>query len=172
MAWSSLSAVASAVIALVAVVVNVALFRTARRAEDERARQQRMPVLVSFGESDGGIRVTNVGWGPALNVFMASWRSDDCEQRIPLAADADVGGNWFHPVHLQPVPVGGVERIPAVYRTTMVPGVTSFGIIYTDQNGQHYTTTVSDEGTIVRRGNLLPPWPGIKIPYPGELHGA
>ncbi|WP_372672513.1 hypothetical protein [Amycolatopsis kentuckyensis] len=145
MNWSSVSAVASACIALAAVVLNVVLFRMARRAERDRARQQRMPVLVAFREPDGTIRVVNVGWGPATNVFAAGRKS----------------GGWADPLHLTPIPAGGEEVLPAGYGR----GVAVFGFSYTDPLGAPYSTKIGDAGTEVTPGRILPAWEGVEIPY-------
>ncbi|MET8849614.1 hypothetical protein [Amycolatopsis sp. NPDC004625] len=155
MNWSSVSAVASATIALAAVVVNVLLFRMARRAERDRARQQRMPVLVAFREHDGVIRVSNVGWGPATNVFFASLEP--------------ATGAWFNPLHLPPIPVGGTEVIPAEYGNVKSAGVERFAISYTDPLKAPYSTRTGDDGSEVLPSRVLPDWAGLRIPYPGQL---
>ncbi|MEV6641730.1 hypothetical protein [Amycolatopsis sp. NPDC051371] len=155
MSWSSVSAVASACIALAAVVLNAVLFRMARAAEKDRARQQRMPVLVSFRDDDGSIRVSNVGWGPATNVFFASWG----------------GSCYFNPLHLTPIPAGGAEVIPAEYGNVKSAEVGRFGMSYTDPLGTPYSTKISNEGSEVVQARILPEWPGLAIPYPGSLPG-
>jgi hypothetical protein len=153
--WSSVSAVASACIALAAVLLNVVLFRMARQAERDRARQQRMPVLVALRERDGSIRVSNVGWGPATNVFFASLEPGS--------------GAWFNPLHLPPIPVGGAEVVPAEYGNVKSAGVGDFGISYTDPFNAPYSTKTGDGGSEVLQTRVLPTWPGLRIPYPGEL---
>jgi hypothetical protein len=94
MDWSSISAVASASIALVAVALSVAFYWSTRCAEDKRGREQRMPVLVPYILPDGAIEVTNIGSGPAMNIFLASWESSDSARRISLDDARAVGGTW------------------------------------------------------------------------------
>lgn len=168
MDWSSIASIASAVIALAAVVLSIALYAAARRAEDKRARDQRMPVLVSFVADDLTVLVTNVGAGPAMNVFFATWEPQVDGERIPLHCD-DPGGTWINPVHVAPLPVGGSQSIPPAYLTAKSRGARSFGIQYTDPFGFAYTTRISDEGTIVCAGSSLPTWPARDVPYPQEL---
>jgi hypothetical protein len=170
MNWSSVSAVASACIALTAVVLNVVLYRMARKAEKEHARQQRMPVLVAFRAFDGPIRVSNVGWGPATNVFFASWEPRTAGWSLPLDAGSGPGeGVWFNPLHLRPIPVGGSETIPAEYSRQKSPGVAAFGISYTDPFGFPYSTKISNEGSVVVQVRVLPAWSHLEIPYPHDL---
>ena len=70
MIWSGVSAI----VAALALLASVAIYKLTREAEDKRERLARMPVLVIFFEDDQ-IVVRNVGQGPALNVFLAKARS-------------------------------------------------------------------------------------------------
>jgi hypothetical protein len=64
--WSGVSSV----VAALALLTSVAIYRLTRGAEDKRERRARMPVLVVFIDGDQ-IVLRNVGQGPALNVFFA-----------------------------------------------------------------------------------------------------
>lgn len=171
MDWSSISAVASAGIALVAVLLSIFLYRSTRRADDKRGREQRMPVLVPYLMANGTIEVTNVGTGPAMNIFLAIWESPDPDRRIPLDVADAVGGTWFNPVHLRQIPAGGMQVIPAEYRARKPDNVRSYGIAYTDPFMFRYFTKTSDRGTMVREGTEFPQWPD-DTPYPEWLPGA
>ena len=170
MEWSSVSAVASACIAFAAVVLSVAFYRATQRAEDKRERNQRMPVLVVYVTPDRAIVVSNIGTGPALNVFLAGWESTSTsEESLPLEPGDTSGGTWFNPVHLRPIPVGGEETIPPQYLTKLSAGLGGVGIAYTDPFRFAYFTKMSEYGTIVCVGQYFPAWSAAQAPYPIQL---
>jgi hypothetical protein len=169
MIWSGVSAI----VAALALLASVAIYKLTREAEDKRERLARMPVLVIFFEDDQ-IVVRNVGQGPALNVFLAQGEVGDSDERIQLGAVGD-HETWFNPVHLRPIAAGATSD-PIVLqehqlRLKRAPGSerlhADLGVTYTDAMGFHYTVKTNDTGTLLREGCHMPKWPNA--PYPGQL---
>jgi hypothetical protein len=169
MIWSGVTAV----VAALALLTSVAIYRLTREAEDKRERRARMPVLVVVIDDDQ-IVVRNVGRGPALNVFLAQGEVGASDERIQLGAVGD-RETWFNPVHLRPIAAGATSD-PIVLRKQQLrlkraPGSerlhADVGVTYTDAMGFHYTVKMNDTGTYLREGCHLPEWPDA--PYPGQL---
>ena len=167
MIWTS---VASAVIAVVAVVTSVVIYRKAQAGEAVRERRRRMPVLTGT-IPDQQIVVTNAGTGPALNVFLVRGDPGD-DDRIALTKEQPAATTWFNPVHLMPIPAGGQVTLPRVYlKWTSLDPWAGCAIVYTDAFGFGYTTLANGTGSRVHEGTPAFAWDPAKVPYPGELTG-
>jgi hypothetical protein len=132
----SLSATAL-VVALTTFALN---YRHARRA----TVLGRKPVLVFLYDNDRGWILRNIGSGPALNIVVAQKR---------------VGGEWFNPVRVPPLPKDG-EFIPVWLHHVNTTGL---GATYTDFENTPYTSTCGNDLSQVFDGIKFGPWRDTEI---------
>jgi hypothetical protein len=83
------------------------------------------PVLTIVYQNDTGWSLTNVGYGPALNVIVAQRESE---------------GEWSKPVRVPPLALGGNIRLEWLDHTN----IKWLGSAYTDIDGRGYF--VNDQG--------------------------
>lgn len=104
----------------------------------------RKPVLVFLYDNDRGWALKNIGSGPALNIVVAQKR---------------VGGEWFNPVRIPPLPKDG-EFIPVWLHHVNTTGL---GATYTDFENKPYTSTCGNDLSQVFEGIRFGPWNDAEI---------
>jgi hypothetical protein len=97
------------------------------------------PVLTIAYQSDMGWSLTNVGYGPALNVIVAQRESE---------------GDWSNPVRVPPLALGATIRLEWLHHTN----IKWLGASYTDTDGRQYSSMTAEDLTTIRTGNSFPRW--------------
>jgi hypothetical protein len=130
---------ASDILSAIAVVVSLVTFGLTHFHDRRLTVLGRRPVLVFEYDGSRGWILRNVGLGPALN---------------PIVAQKTVGGDWFNPVRIPPLAVGG-EFIPLWLRHVNTTGL---GVLYDDTDGLPYSATCGNDRSRVFAGHRFGPW--------------
>jgi hypothetical protein len=110
------------------------------------------PVLTIAYQSDAGWSLTNVGNGPALNVIVAQRRTE---------------GEWFDPVPVPPLALGGKIRLGWLDHTS----IKWLGAAYNDIDGRQYSSTTTEDLTTVQTGSPFPQWRDPDIRKQWQVEG-
>lgn len=130
----------------VALVVSIASFGLSYRLSRDAAITSVRPVLVFQFDVNTGWSVRNVGNGPALDVLVAMRTGDNAD--------------WTQPLRIPPLSNDGEFGLQrwAVYADARTLGAT-----YRDIQQRTYSTTCTDDVSVVQVGNALRTWPDSQI---------
>jgi hypothetical protein len=99
----------------------------------------RRPVLVFVYDTEKGWRVRNIGNGPALDIVIAKKR---------------IGGAWFDPVRIPPLPADGEFALTWCRFVNDV----GLGATYFDIAAMPYSSKCGNDLSVTEPGRMLPAW--------------